>query len=78
MHSHRQFRMRILGSLNRQRLLVAILCLALIPVALEVDALVSLALAAALAAGLVGYEAIRFAESRARVRGPETDAMTAR
>jgi low temperature requirement protein LtrA len=75
---HVAFRLRNLGSLNRQRLLVAILCLALIPLAVEVDALVSLALAAGLASGLVGYEAIRFAESRARVRGPEADAMTAR
>jgi low temperature requirement protein LtrA len=75
---HVAFRLRNLGSLNRQRLLVVILCLALIPLALEVDALVSLAVTAALAAGLVAYEAIKFAESRARVRGPEADAMTVR
>ncbi|HEY1274268.1 MAG TPA: low temperature requirement protein A [Thermoleophilaceae bacterium] len=74
---HVGFRLRNLGSLNRQRLLIAIVCLALMPLAVEIDALISLAIAAALTGGLVAYEAIRFAESRARIRGPEADAMTA-
>jgi low temperature requirement protein LtrA len=65
---HVALRLRILGSVNKQRLLAAILCLALIPLATEVDALVAVALAAAVAAAPVAYEAIRFQETRARVR----------
>jgi low temperature requirement protein LtrA len=65
---HIGFRLRNVGSLNRQRLVVALLCLALIAPATEVDALVALAWAAAVTAGLIGYEALRFAEARARVR----------
>jgi low temperature requirement protein LtrA len=65
---HIGFRLRNVGTLNVQRLAAVLLCLALIPVAGEVDALVSLALAAAITAGLVTYEAIRFAEARRRLR----------
>jgi hypothetical protein len=42
--------------------------LALIPLAVEVDALGALAIAAAVSAALVAYEVIRFAEPRVRVR----------
>jgi low temperature requirement protein LtrA len=65
---HIGFRLRNVGTLNRQRLVVALLCLALIPVMTEVDALVALAVAAAITCGLIAYEAIRFREARARVR----------
>jgi low temperature requirement protein LtrA len=65
---HVAFRLRNVHSLNRQRLLAAILCLALIPVADEVDALWALAGAAAIAAAVIVYEAIRFRDARARVR----------
>ena len=41
---------------------------ALIPVAMRVDALAALAAVAALAAGLIAYEAIRFREARRRIR----------
>ena len=67
---HIAFRLRNIGSLNRQRLAAALASLALIPLAIEVDALVALAMAAAIAAGLVAYEALRFAEARRRMRGP--------
>jgi low temperature requirement protein LtrA len=66
---HIAFRLRNIGSLNRQRLAAALASLALIPLAVEVDALVALAMAAAIAGGLVGYEALRFAEARRRMRG---------
>ncbi len=66
---HIAFRLRNIGSLNRQRLAAALVCLALIPLAVEVDALVALAMAAAIAAGLVAYEALRFDEARRRMRG---------
>ena len=65
---HLCFRLRNIRTLNRQRLVALLISLALIPVATEVDALVSLALAATLTSGLIAYEAIRFAESRRRVR----------
>ena len=66
---HVAFRLRIVGTVNRQRLLAAIVCVALIPVATEVDAGVALAMAAAIAASVIAYEAIRFAETRHRIRG---------
>jgi low temperature requirement protein LtrA len=66
--AHVGFRMRIVGTVNRQRLIAAVVCLALIPLGTEVDALVALGLAAVVAAALITYEAIRFAETRRRVR----------
>jgi low temperature requirement protein LtrA len=62
------FRLRNLGTLNRQRLVAAAVLLALWPVATSVDALVALALVAAILAVLVAYEALHFREARARVR----------
>jgi low temperature requirement protein LtrA len=66
--AHILFRLRNVHSLNRQRLVAAVLLLAAIPLAVEIPALATLALVAALCAALIGYEAIRFAEARARVR----------
>jgi low temperature requirement protein LtrA len=66
--AHILFRLRNVGSLNRQRLVVGVALLALIPLALEFAALVTLTLVAALCVGLIAYEAIRFAEARDRVR----------
>ena len=66
--AHILFRLRNVGSLNRQRLVVAIALLALIPLGVEIAALVTLALVALLAVGLIAYEAIRFADARDRVR----------
>ena len=66
--AHIGFRLRNVGTLSRQRLLAALVALALIVPATEVDALVALACAAAVAAALIAYEALRFADARARVR----------
>ena len=66
---HVLFRLRMLGTMNRERLLAAILCLALIPLATAVDALVALLAVAAVLVGLVAYEAIVFSETRKKVRG---------
>ena len=66
--AHVAFRLRMVHSLNRQRLIAALVCLALIPVGTEVDALVALALATAVASAVIAYETIRFAEHRRRVR----------
>jgi low temperature requirement protein LtrA len=65
---HIGFRLRNMGTLNRQRLVAAILSVALIPLVVELDALVALAVAAALTAMLAAYEALRFAEARRRLR----------
>ena len=59
---HVGFRLRNVGSLNRQRLAAAIGALALIPVVKEVDAVVDLGLIAALATTLTAYEAVHFRE----------------
>jgi len=65
---HVGFRLRIFGSLNPQRTIALCVALALIPVGTEVDAVVALGLAAAVTATVIGYEAIRYAETRRRVR----------
>jgi low temperature requirement protein LtrA len=66
--AHILFRLRNVGSLNRQRLVVTALLLALIPLGVEVPALLTLALVSLLCIGLIAYEAIRFADARDRVR----------
>ena len=65
---HVAFRLRNIGTLNRQRLVVAVVAAALTPVATRVDALMTLALVACLTAGLIAYEARRFRDVRARIR----------
>jgi len=72
--AHLLFRLRNVRSLNRQRLVASILLLALIPLAVELPALATLAAVAAIVTALIGYEAIRFAEARARVRHPGAEA----
>jgi low temperature requirement protein LtrA len=72
--AHVAFRLRNLHTLNRARLAAVFIALALIPLALEVDALVALACAAALTSALIAYESIRFSEARERIRH-EQDSM---
>jgi low temperature requirement protein LtrA len=71
--AHILFRLRNVGSLNRQRLVVGGLLLALIPLAVEIAALATLALVAILCVGLIVYEAVRFAEARDRVRHAQAE-----
>ena len=66
--AHVLFRLRNVRTLNRHRSIVSALLLALIPVAVELPALATLAVVAGLCVGLIAYEAIRFAEARDRVR----------
>jgi low temperature requirement protein LtrA len=66
---HVGFRLRTVGTVNPQRTLAAVACVALIPLATEVDALVALAVVTAISAAVIAYEAIRFADTRHRVRG---------
>jgi low temperature requirement protein LtrA len=65
---HIAFRLRNIRTLNRQRLVVVGVLLAMIPVAMEVDALVVILLQAAVLSALIAYEAIHFREARRRVR----------
>jgi low temperature requirement protein LtrA len=66
--AHVAFRWRNVHSVNRQRLACAIVLVALVPVAVEVPALATLALLAGLLTALIAYEALRFAEARDRIR----------
>ncbi len=66
--AHILFRLRNVRSLNRHRLVVSVLLLALLPLAVQLPALATLALVAALCVALIAYEAVRFADARARVR----------
>ena len=65
---HVAFRLRNIGTVNRQRLVCAVALLAFIPLAARVPALAALAILTAALCGLVALEAVRFAEARARVR----------
>jgi low temperature requirement protein LtrA len=65
---HVAFRLRNLGTVNRQRVVAIAACLALIPVATNADALVAVGAMAVLLSALIAYEALRFREARARVR----------
>jgi low temperature requirement protein LtrA len=66
--AHVAFRYRNLHTLNRQRVITAAILVALLPVVVEIDALVALALMSALLVALIAYEAIHFAEARNRIR----------
>jgi low temperature requirement protein LtrA len=61
-------RARAMRTFGVHRFVAALLAFALIPVALELDALITLALLAVLTSTLVAYEYWRFRESRARLR----------
>jgi low temperature requirement protein LtrA len=69
MLAHVAFRLRNMGTLARRRLIVAILCLCVIPMATEADAIVALSAITSVLVALIVYEAIRFREGRARLRG---------
>ena len=68
--AHVAFRLRNMRSLNRRRLLCALVLLALLPAAaiLGPPSLATLAVLAALLTALIAYEALRFADARERIR----------
>jgi low temperature requirement protein LtrA len=66
--AHDAIRLRNVGTVNRCRLVAALVCVALIPVAVNVDALVALALVTSVCAALIAYETLRHREARAQVR----------
>jgi low temperature requirement protein LtrA len=66
--AHVAFRWRNVHRFSPQRLVCALALLALIPAAVELPALATLGIAAALLAALIAYESVRFAELRDRLR----------
>jgi low temperature requirement protein LtrA len=62
------FRLRTAGALTPERVVAGLVALALIPLATELDSVVALGIAAALAALLITYESVRYAELRRRAR----------
>jgi low temperature requirement protein LtrA len=66
--AHVAFRWRNVHTWSRQRLLVAALSLALIPLATEIASVATVAILTVLGAALIAYEAIRFAERRDEIR----------
>jgi low temperature requirement protein LtrA len=65
--AHVAFRWRNVHRFSRQRVLFALVCVALIPVAHRIDALVTLAILCGLLVALVVYERLAFRELRARL-----------
>jgi low temperature requirement protein LtrA len=65
------FRFRHVHTINRQRLLLALALCALLPAAVELPALATLALVTALMCALITYETISYGEGRDRVRHQE-------
>ena len=70
--AHVAFRLRAEHRISPERLAAALACLALIPLATEVDSLVAVGLAAGLAAVLIAYESMRHGEFRRQIRASAT------
>jgi low temperature requirement protein LtrA len=68
---HVSFRYRHIHTINRQRLLLALVLLILVPVATEVPALVALAVANLLIWAMIAYETHSYGEGRHEVRRPQ-------
>jgi low temperature requirement protein LtrA len=66
---HLAFRLRNLGTWNRQRAVATVAFVAVTPLALHIPALATLAIVAAIWVCLTVYETIRLREARARIRG---------
>jgi low temperature requirement protein LtrA len=66
--AHVAFRWRNVHRFSTQRLATAILLVALVPLATELDALLTLVLLAALLCALIVYETVHFADLRDRLR----------
>jgi low temperature requirement protein LtrA len=67
---HNAFRLRDVGSISVPRLVVTILCCALIPVAVSVPSFITLAVLAVLLCGLAAFETTRYREFRRKLRAP--------
>src|SRR5436190_841759 len=62
------FRLRHVHTINRQRLLLALVLFALLPAATELPALATVAIVAALLCAMITYETISYGEGRTEVR----------
>ncbi len=69
---HVAFRWRNLHTLNVQRLVVAIMLAALIPVGTIVSSYISLAIITAMTAALATYEAVKYSSRRHEIRHPKS------
>jgi low temperature requirement protein LtrA len=69
--AHITFLVRATGRVFRRRTIGAVALLALIPLAVEIPALVALALVSAVCTFVVAYEVLRHREHRVQVRHPE-------
>jgi low temperature requirement protein LtrA len=65
---HNAFRLREFGSVSVPRLVVTILCCALIPMAVSVSSLITLAILTVLLCGLAAFETMRSREFRRQLR----------
>jgi low temperature requirement protein LtrA len=72
---HVAFRYRHIHTINRRRLALSILLVALLPLALELPALATLAIVAALLWALIAYETRLYGEARTRLRRAERAAV---
>jgi low temperature requirement protein LtrA len=70
---HVAFRYRHIHTINRQRLLLAIVLLILVPVATEVPALAALAAVNVLLWAMIAYETRTYGEGRRQVRRPQAE-----
>jgi low temperature requirement protein LtrA len=70
---HVTFRYRHIHTINRRRLLMALVLLLLVPVATEMPALVALAIANVLIWAMIAYETRSYGEGRQQVRRPQTE-----
>ena len=66
--AHIAFRLRNVGTLNRQRLVCVVILIALVPLGVHLASLATLAILAAVLAVLIVYETVRFADARERIR----------
>jgi low temperature requirement protein LtrA len=66
--AHVAFRWRNTRIVGRRRIATALICVALFPLGTVIPSLATLALVACAVCLLVGYEAVRFAPARARIR----------
>jgi low temperature requirement protein LtrA len=66
--AHVAFRLRNMHTLSRRRLVCALVLLALLPAGAALPAIATLGVLAALLVALIAYEALRYADSRERIR----------
>ena len=66
--AHVAFRLRNLRTVNVQRVVTAVIIVALVPLAARLPALAALGVLTAITVGLITFEAVRFAETRDKVR----------